>query len=319
VEDEEMDKILQTKEVSRKSSEPTSDCESRIQALRGGGQPLPQSARAFFEPRFGYDFSQVRVHTNACSAKLVCSMNARAFTVGRDMVFDPRVYAPDSNAGKKLLAHELTHVVQQSSSAMENDIVYRDTETRPTRQSHIYSQRPRIQNCTLVQEALILLGIREARSLAANARSLIAGAIAGYNLWVRSLAENHFGCPLDEGAMRVILQRYEHIENTLDLKNYSCAICAWLAGGESGVVINPDHHTCALGECPGDDITICLPFGQPSCPPGPVIIHEGAHNAGACLDIRRHPGNYPPNPTAGINNAYSYQYFAMEATTRKSP
>jgi len=115
VEEEEEEKILQTKDVSGQTSELTSDFESRIQTLRGGGQPLPESARDFFEPRFGYDFSGVWVHTNAHSAKLARSMNARAFTVGRDVVLEPREYASDSNAGKRLLAHELAHVVQQTS------------------------------------------------------------------------------------------------------------------------------------------------------------------------------------------------------------
>jgi hypothetical protein len=129
--EEEEEKILQTKEVSWQSSELTSDFESRIQALKGGGQPLPESARDFFEPRFGYDFRGVRVHTNAHSAKLVRSMNARAFTVGRDVVFEPREYAPDSNAGKRLLAHELTHVVQQTyhpSLAKSSIIIQHDND-----------------------------------------------------------------------------------------------------------------------------------------------------------------------------------------------
>ena len=100
------EETLQAKEFSCQTSELASDFESRIQTMRGGGQPLPESARDFFEPWFGYDFSGVRVHTNAHSAKLARAMNARAFTVGRDVVFEPREYAPDSNAGKRLLAHE---------------------------------------------------------------------------------------------------------------------------------------------------------------------------------------------------------------------
>ncbi len=87
---------------------------ARIDALRGGGQVLPPSARAFFEPRFGYDFSRVRVHTGAQATETSRSVNARAFTIGRDIVFGAGQYAPDTGSGKLLLAHELTHVVQQS-------------------------------------------------------------------------------------------------------------------------------------------------------------------------------------------------------------
>ena len=89
----------------------SSDAEERIAALRGGGQPL--SAPAFFEPRFGRDFSGVRVHTGAEAAEAAQSVNARAFTVGTNVVFGAGEYAPGTSDGRRLLAHELTHVAQQ--------------------------------------------------------------------------------------------------------------------------------------------------------------------------------------------------------------
>jgi hypothetical protein len=92
----------------------TSDLETRIQSLKGGEQPLSSSVRAFFEPRFGHDFSQVRVHTDAKATESVRAVNARAFTVGRDLVFGAGQYALETAAGQRLLAHELTHVVQQN-------------------------------------------------------------------------------------------------------------------------------------------------------------------------------------------------------------
>jgi hypothetical protein len=69
--------------------------------------------RSFMEPRFGHDFSGVRIHTDPRAAESARSVSALAYTVGRDIVFDSGRYAPDSPAGKRLLAHELTHVVQQ--------------------------------------------------------------------------------------------------------------------------------------------------------------------------------------------------------------
>ena len=88
--------------------------ESHIHSLRGGGHPLPESARTFFEPRFGYDFSQVRVHANQTAAQSASGVNALAYTVGPHMVFGSGQYAPTTTAGRRLIAHELTHVVQQS-------------------------------------------------------------------------------------------------------------------------------------------------------------------------------------------------------------
>lgn len=91
----------------------TAPVAANIQALRGGGSALPAATRAFFEPRFGADFSNVRVHTDDRVQEAAKSLGARAFTVGRDIAFGPGQYAPDSQVGRHLLAHELTHVVQQ--------------------------------------------------------------------------------------------------------------------------------------------------------------------------------------------------------------
>jgi hypothetical protein len=82
----------------------------------GPGRPLDTATRAFFEPRFGHDFGHVRVHDDHPSAQSARSMNARAYTLGHDVVFDTGQYAPRANAGRQLLAHELAHVVQQGAS-----------------------------------------------------------------------------------------------------------------------------------------------------------------------------------------------------------
>src|SRR5207344_1937947 len=80
-----------------------------LQAL-GPGQPLGPATRAYFEPRFGYDFSQVRVHSDTRAAESARSVNALAYTLGSNVVFGAGQYAPASSAGQRLLAHELAHV-----------------------------------------------------------------------------------------------------------------------------------------------------------------------------------------------------------------
>jgi hypothetical protein len=82
----------------------------------GQGQPLPPSLCSFYESRFGHDFSQVRLHTGGGAASAARSINARAFTRGRDVVLGAGEYRPDSVAGRHLLAHELTHVIQQGGA-----------------------------------------------------------------------------------------------------------------------------------------------------------------------------------------------------------
>lgn len=83
------------------------------EVLRLPGQPLDQETRAFMEPRFGHDFSRVRVHTDARAAESARAVNALAYTVGKDVVFGTGKYTPETSKGQRLLAHELTHVVQQ--------------------------------------------------------------------------------------------------------------------------------------------------------------------------------------------------------------
>jgi peptidoglycan/xylan/chitin deacetylase (PgdA/CDA1 family) len=91
--------------------------------LRSPGQSLDAAIRAFFEPRFGHDFSQVRVHTDARAEESARAVNALAYTVGRDVVFGKGQYAHGRMAGCQLLAHELTHVVQQAKqTSLQNKL-----------------------------------------------------------------------------------------------------------------------------------------------------------------------------------------------------
>lgn len=91
--------------------------------LRSPGQPLDASARDFFEPRFGHDFSRVRLHGDERAAASARSVNARAYTVGHDVVLDARRFPPMTLPGQRLLAHELAHVVQQDAATPRFPVV----------------------------------------------------------------------------------------------------------------------------------------------------------------------------------------------------
>jgi hypothetical protein len=84
--------------------------------LRSSGAPLDRGSRSFFESRLGHDFSNVRVHTDASAARSARAVNALAYTAGNSIVFDHGQFAPHAPSGRKLLAHELAHVVQQGGS-----------------------------------------------------------------------------------------------------------------------------------------------------------------------------------------------------------
>jgi hypothetical protein len=101
--------------------------QSQIQSARGGGQPLDGQIRRQMEQGFGRNLGNVRIHTNSQSDTLNRSLNARAFTVGNDLFFRQGEYNPGSQGGQKLLAHELTHTIQQSGGSQGP--VQRQTET----------------------------------------------------------------------------------------------------------------------------------------------------------------------------------------------
>ena len=89
------------------------------EALRLPGQSLDQATRDFMEPRFGHDFSQVRVHVGAKAAESARAVNALAYSVGNRVVFGAGRYAPSTEVGRRLLAHELTHTLQQKGTALQ--------------------------------------------------------------------------------------------------------------------------------------------------------------------------------------------------------
>lgn len=93
--------------------EPSHTSSARHDSIPSHGRPLDSHTRQFMETRFGHNFSQVRVHTGADAAESARGYNSKAFTLGRDVVFGAGQYLPQSSSGLKLLAHELTHVIQQ--------------------------------------------------------------------------------------------------------------------------------------------------------------------------------------------------------------
>ncbi|MCP4256661.1 MAG: DUF4157 domain-containing protein [Planctomycetes bacterium] len=105
---------LQAKSKTGETPAVNPSIESRINSFKGGGQALPRDTRTFFESRMGRDFGGVRIHTDNKAADTAQSVRAKAFTLGNNIVFDTSQYSPNNQKGKKLLAHELTHVVQQA-------------------------------------------------------------------------------------------------------------------------------------------------------------------------------------------------------------
>jgi Domain of unknown function (DUF4157) len=107
-------RMIALQETSRAYEQPLTDVVNG--GLNTPGIPLDADTRAFMEDGFGVDFGDVRVHTDAGAAESSEAINAKAYTIGQNLVFGTGAYSPASSEGKKLIAHELTHVVQQSGT-----------------------------------------------------------------------------------------------------------------------------------------------------------------------------------------------------------
>jgi hypothetical protein len=105
--------------------------------LNSPGQPLDSATRAFFEPRFGHDFSRVRVHADERAEQSAQAVNAHAYTVGSNIVFGAGRFSPDTSEGRRLMAHELTHVMQQTESAATSRVVQR----QPAGKTEVHYQK----------------------------------------------------------------------------------------------------------------------------------------------------------------------------------
>jgi hypothetical protein len=156
----------------------------RIEGSKGGGQSLSPGMKSFMEQRLGSDLSDVRVHTDGSAARLSQDLNANAFTVGRDIFFGKGRFVPDSDAGKRLLAHELTHTVQQGATGQT--IQKEDKGTAPRGGGSV--------NSPIVDETLVTI-------------SDIHAGIAGRALLhsERAVVEAIFGNSVDYGRVRIII------------------------------------------------------------------------------------------------------------------
>lgn len=127
--------LIQTKgQTKSEGGVVTSDVLSnKIISSRGGGSSLDSGVRSFMQSRFAADFSGVKIHTDGEAAHMNRELSARAFTLGKDIYFNEGEYQPNSDRGKRLLAHELTHTIQQGeSSSLQPMLIQRDLAVEPT-------------------------------------------------------------------------------------------------------------------------------------------------------------------------------------------
>ncbi|HWB25762.1 MAG TPA: DUF4157 domain-containing protein [Chitinophagaceae bacterium] len=183
----EEDKKAQRKEEGKAEGPGiTNEHETYNNSLDGSGKLLSQGERNFFEPRFGYDFSNVRVHTGSEASISAKSINARAYTSGNNIVFSAGEYQPGSEGGKKLLAHELTHVVQQTGQVQRAPDA--TATVPPTKQSIIdKANSERLSNLLKAWNAVLALHL-SLRDTTYDRKKLPTDhtkAIAALSTWIK--------------------------------------------------------------------------------------------------------------------------------------
>ena len=209
---------IQTQAEPGRTPEETPAVDSYINSSRGGGNPLPDTIRASMEPHFGQDFSGVRVHNDSQSANAAGALNAQAFTHGSDIYFNRGKYEPGSREGQRLLAHELTHTVQQNGAVNNSQSIQRS---------------PNEGESEGFFGGLTSFG----RSVAGGVQEVAGAGRRGFAALVRrvspGLADLIARGPLT--VLREIIERTARgwingISNRLDLRAAIASIRTWLAG-----------------------------------------------------------------------------------------
>lgn len=259
----------------------------------GSGRPLDPGTRAFFEPRFGADFSQVRVHTGAGAESSAQSIGALAYTLGSDVVFNAGQYTPETQQGRRLLAHELAHVVQQG---------------RGIRRSVVQ----RMSGCSSAQETSINADHARARNMLSRAISEVGAYNGTTPAKVFNALSTHFHGATSSAFAAWINVNLRFLWATTWMAGYQC-----YNGGlfERGWACGSGALATTFWCVPGVDIRLCPSyFGQTPTERSTTLIHEWVHKYGCNFDL-----GYEGEPEYGTNrtltqllNADSFSNFVRD-------
>lgn len=232
--------------------------------------------------------------------------DAQAYTVGHDVVFAAGRYAPHTREGRHLLAHELTHVVQQAQGTR---LQRKDDKPKPADKDK--AAPANFKGCNDDRKKLVESAITRAGELAA--RALVALNREFPMSWEGTAMNKHFGS-LPSSDLDIVKDRFKRAQGEAASKIYTCAPKD-VKASEGGKILDP----CAEAECPGSKITIYPQFGSETCKDaGAILLHEVIHNLGGCGDTDVKDKSYPTlHPE---DNAYSYEHYAVDvAAGAKAP
>jgi Domain of unknown function (DUF4157)/Lysine-specific metallo-endopeptidase len=270
----------------------------------GAGRPLSRAERSFFEPRFGADLGQVRVHDDAAGGRAARALDARAFTLGQDIAFAPGERAPGTPGGDRLMAHELAHVTRQTYAA--------DVQRKVVR-------RHSFQGCGKTETSLLDASAKRAAKALSYAKAVVGSAYGRpdkMSATTRNLLITNFHTT-DRKHLRTILSEYIKIGTAFsDGVDFRCEkqcklpkvghVCGYAAstqlfGGFGDVHICFDPKNCDFRSTGNRDRDI-------------LLIHEVAHRyAGIDDKAYEFEAAYATlSAGAALDNADSYAAFAVD-------
>jgi hypothetical protein len=300
---------------------PHQEQEHLTDLLGSPGNALDTSTRAFMEPRFGYDLSHVRVHTDPRAAKSARSVDAEAYTFGHHIVFDAERFAPDTAAGRRLLAHELTHVVQQDGNAVHGRIQRQPRlGAAPPKRTTTYT----FPGCTDDEIEILTRNIQQSYLMVVNARDQMTNLILSI---AQAESSRRYQVSTDAIAVRRIVGRLFGAD-TMDVlrdvrHNFSRIEGRYRGDREVTCHDGKEHSKVASAKIGGTQIWIGPEFfskyGDNLDARPRILIHEMAHNAGIKHDmtgIAIAAGSTETKPAEVAHHADSYAELAYRIYTR---
>jgi hypothetical protein len=304
------------------------------EVVRSPGRPLNPTTRAFFEPRFGYDFSRVRIHSDAQASAAAQAVNALAYTVGKDVVFGAAQFAPHTTKGRTLLAHELTHVIQQSQGSSVRRISGVPVQRRTA--EAVVQREPEVKadpgaTCDLDQHRKIEPAAYLANEWLSRTIPAIEGFLSGAKTIPAQTAaaalSKHFHS-LDAAVVRYVRDRLETIQNDIFGRRNFRVNCPPASDPACGTRRGSEEYAAVVPEGNPNEINLCRPFFERKVEDrASTIIHEFGHTQlglsaqQQIVDRGYQWDAYYAYLTTGqaLTNAESYAMFAREVATGFSP
>lgn len=288
------------------------------EAIQSGGKPLDTGTLSFMESRFGYDFSNVKIHTGAVAAKSADAIHALAYTSGNHVVFNNGQYAPETDSGKQLLAHELTHVVQQSSGiqpkTIQRRVIDRNVVTNNAMLTRLGLSRQEVIDTIVAADA-------DAIQLAQNAEDTLTTQLrnaqngdpvdANEETILNEELGLSFNNPAHHNLIRQQIGRFRRVRETLE-----SGYLRYLALGIGNVsLVGCEAGSCGDSfafSCPGNRlIVLCQAFWDTPDEQSATILHEPFH---IWFDMARHAEN-------ALRRADSscFESYALRVSGRTAP